>query len=358
MAVIVALERWETIPFHFIWVSLTIVYGFRVWSVRSTLVVLVGVMAVTGGALLVAVTSAHESLDELAEVPLMAAMFVAMVWHARRRQTAVEDAQRLAESEHRMLEAQRGFVRDASHVLRTPITVARGHAELIRSSVEDPQVREDAEVVVDELERMARLSEELLLLTAAEHPGFLRTRSLRVDLLLQDLLRRWRPAADRHWRVEVDGERWVVADPERLASALDALIENAVHATEPGDLIRLGARTEGGSLVLEVADTGPGIPPAELPRIFERFSRPEANGRGRGGTGLGLAIVKAIVEAHGGTVGVRSRTGAGTVFTISLPDARLSASAGAVEREHPTPPDGVSGQQPLSSGSSGRKSSE
>lgn len=365
VAVVVTLDRWETIPFHFIWVSLTIVYGFRVWRLRSTLLLLAGVMTVTGSALFVAVSRAHESFDELAEVPLMAAMFLAMVWHARRRQSAMEAARRLAESEHRMLEAQREFVRDASHVLRTPITVARGHAELIRASSAHAQVREDAEVVVDELGRMARLSEELLLLAAAEHPGFLRKRPIPIGPLLNAMVRRWRPTADRHWRVEVDAEGTMSADAERLESALDALIENAVHATEPGDLIRVSARDEGSHLVLEVADTGPGIDHEQLPSIFDRFSRPDRAGDGSGGTGLGLAIVKAIVEAHGGSVAVRSRRGDGTAFMIRLPElvesrgadqARTSTAGPAVS---PSPFDGASvDQQPLSSGSNGRKSSE
>ena len=134
VVVILTLSDWETIPFHFVWVSLTLVYGFRVWRLRTTMILLLVVIAVTGAALAWTVTRGDEGPDELAEVPLMAAMFVAMVWHAHRRQAAIEKAKRLAESEHRLLEGQREFVRDASHELRTPITVARGHAELIRNS--------------------------------------------------------------------------------------------------------------------------------------------------------------------------------------------------------------------------------
>ena len=92
-------------------------------------------MAVTGAALAWTVVRGNERLDELTEVPLMAAMFLAMVWHAHRRRTAIEETERMAESEHRLLEGQREFVRDASHELRTPIAVARGHAELIRTPV-------------------------------------------------------------------------------------------------------------------------------------------------------------------------------------------------------------------------------
>ena len=90
VAVILLLSSWETIPFHFVWVSLTLVYGFRRWRLRPTIVVMVVVILVTGGALAVSIVRGHEGPDELAEVPLMAAMFLAMVWHAERRQSAVE----------------------------------------------------------------------------------------------------------------------------------------------------------------------------------------------------------------------------------------------------------------------------
>src|SRR5439155_951690 len=114
------------------------------------------------------VTRGHERLDELTEVPLMAGMFVAMVWHARRRQAALQEVSRLAENEHRMLERERDFLRDASHELRTPVTVARGHADLIREAASDDQIARDAEIVLDELARLSRISERLLLLARAD----------------------------------------------------------------------------------------------------------------------------------------------------------------------------------------------
>ena len=146
VVVILMLSHWETIPFHFVWVSLTLVYGIRLWRLRTTMFLLLVVMAVTGAALAWSIARGHEGPDELAEVPLMAAMFLAMVWHAERRQAAIEETARLAESEHRLLMGQREFVRDASHELRTPITVARGHAELIRDANLNGQVAKDAEV--------------------------------------------------------------------------------------------------------------------------------------------------------------------------------------------------------------------
>src|SRR6266511_1513932 len=119
-----------------------------------------------------------------------------------------------------------------------------------------------------------------------------------------------------------------LADPEHLGTALDALIENAVKQTEPGDEIRLGARREGGRVAVWVADSGPGIAPEQLEAIFDRFARLDV-GRSRDRGGVGLAIVKAIAEAHGGSVRVRSALGRGSVFEVLLPAplAPLEAAA-------------------------------
>jgi len=327
---IVTLAEFETIPFHLIWVSLTIVYGYRVWTGRTTAAVLLVVCVVTGAALAFAVVRSGEGFDEVAEVPLMAAMFVAMVWHARRRQAAVEDARRMAENEHRLLERQRGFVRDASHELRTPITIALGHAELLRDAVTDPQALRDADVVLDELGRLSRLSERLLLLASAERADLLTIRDVDPTSLAEETLRRWRQTAPRRWdlRASLGAGTSVPADADRLRDALDALIENALHATTEGESISLGVRDRGRDLVLEVTDGGAGIDPERLPSLFERFSRAdEPRTRQAGGTGLGLPIVKAIAEAHGGTVEAESSPGRGTSIRLVLPGLRIPARA-------------------------------
>jgi signal transduction histidine kinase len=332
VVVIFLVGQWETIPFHFVWVSLTVVYGIRLWSLRSTAAVLVAGTATTGIALLWAITHADNppGLDELAEVPLMAAMFVAMVWHAERRQSALDEVRRLAESEHRLLESQREFVRDASHELRTPITVAAGHAELIRDATSDPQVRQDAEVVLDELGRLTRLSERLLLLAALEHPGVLSMSRVYVRPLLLGTARRWSPMASRRWLVDASAEGYVVADEERLKIALDALIENAVKFTGEGDRIAVTSGGDRDRLMIEIADSGAGIDPERIDRIFEPFARGSGDrARGAGGTGLGLAIVKAIAEAHGGSAEVISAPDEGATFRIWIPGLRRGSAAAA-----------------------------
>ena len=334
VVVILMLSQWETIPFHFVWVSLTLVYGIRLWRLRTTMFVLLVVMAVTGAALAWSIARGHQGPDELAEVPLMAAMFLAMVWHAERRQSAIEETARLAESEHRLLMGQREFVRDASHELRTPITVARGHAELIRDADLNGQVAKDAEVILDELGHLSSLSERLLILTTAGHPGFLSMTSIPVVPFIEGLVRRWTPTAARDWQVRIAARGTILADPERLGTALDGVLENAVKATDEGDTIRVSCRAEGDDLVIEVADEGRGIAPEDLPRIFDRFAKVEADrARSNGGTGLGLSITKAIVQAHGGAIDVMSEEGLGATFRIELGGFRAVPSPSVALRD-------------------------
>src|SRR4051812_18856615 len=187
--------EWETIPFHFVWVSLTIVYGFRVWRPAATGAALAAVMAVSGIALSAMAAAGQVSAAELTEVPLMSVMFVAMVWHARRRQAALEELSRASERE-------RDFVRDASHQLRTPITIARGHAELIRTSGVSDEAAADADVVLDELTRLQRIAERLLLLATVAHPGFVRRGAVDVDAFVSETARRWAASVPRTWSVD------------------------------------------------------------------------------------------------------------------------------------------------------------
>src|SRR4051794_33391942 len=309
LAVMHEIHDWATVPFHFIWVSLTILYGFRVWSVKATLLVLFCVCWTTGAALYHIADATGHGIDEMTEVPLMGAMFMAMVWHARRREAAMVETRGAAERE-------REFIRDASHLLRTPITVARGHAELLAVTASDEQARRDVDVVVGELSRLSRISDRLLVLAAADNPSFTSVRDVCLPSLVEATVERWKAAADREWSFETTQEGTVRADEERLVAALDAVVENAVKHTKLGDPIVVRGSMDATGAVLEVADGGAGIDADTLPRIFERFARaPHPNG----GTGLGLPIVKAIVEAHGGDIDVASAPGEGTTVRMHLP---------------------------------------
>jgi len=213
--------------------------------------------------------------------------------------------------------AQREFIDDASHELRTPITIVRGHLEVMG---DDPAER--AEVVrlcTDELDRMSRIVEDLLLLARAQRPDFLRPQQVPVAELTVDIDAKVRALGDRAWRLEsvAEGEAWL--DPQRVTQAVVQLAQNAVQHTTPGDEIRLGSSLRNGSVALWITDRGSGISPGELTRIFDRFVR-GTNGRAdQGGAGLGLAIVKAIAEAHRGVVHVMSEPGLGTTVGVELP---------------------------------------
>ena len=320
--------QWQTVPFLIIWVSLAAVYGFRLWRLGSTLITVVSVTLATGGLIGWQVLRGAQDVDYLAEVPLIAMMFVVMVWHSRRRLRAMAEMKRVSEHNVTLLDQQRQFLQDASHELGTPIAIALGHVELIEQSATDQAIAADARVAADELLRIRRLTSRLLLLASTDAPDFLVRVPVDVEELLVDTLRRW-SHLPRRWSLGTLAHARVQADGDRLTLALDALIENAVDHTGPDDKIELSARCENGSVVFSVADSGSGIPAAEVDRIFARFARVDAGrSRASGGFGLGLAIVKAITEAHGGSVQVHSTEGEGSTFELVLPSDAVPVGAG------------------------------
>ncbi len=336
-------QSWETIPFHFIWVSLTLIYGVRVWGLRPTLWLLVGIQCLTGVLILQDIHMGLQEWGELTEVPLMSAMFLAMVWHARRRQDALRVAERLAEDRAALLAQQERFLHDASHELRTPVTIARGHLELLgRDGTRAPEV----DVALDELGRIERIVDRLLLLAKAGSDDFVALAPLDLEPFLEDVFMRWSEVAPRAWRLGELAGGTLAADPETLRVAVDALLENAVKYTHEYAAIKLSSRARGRAVEISVADEGSGIQAAALARIFERFGRADAaRSRDDGGVGLGLAIVEAIAAGHGGSCVVETSP-AGTVFTLRLPGFRrdggpdrvsdVTAAAPATSRARPT----------------------
>ena len=314
--------EWETIPFHFIWISLTLLYGFRVWRSGSTTAVLGAVIVLTGGSIMVDTFDGIQLWGEMFEVPLMSAMFLAMVWHARRRQQALEAQTRLVEREEQ-------FICDASHELRTPVTIARGHLELVKDGA---AAAPEIEVVLDELSRMESIVNRLLLLAKAAQPNFVVASDVDLDDFLEDVFLRWTGTAQRAWRLGALSTGTLRVDPDSLRTALDALLENAVRYTDNEDAIVLRASASGTDAVIEVIDYGCGIDAENMDRVFERFARADAaRTRERGGAGLGLAIVDAIAKAHGGRCTVRSGDGE-TIFALHLPGLR---SAGTTRQPEP-----------------------
>jgi signal transduction histidine kinase len=322
-------QGWETVPFHFIYVSFTILYGFRAWRGRATLVGIAFVTITTGAVTAFGIHRNWESPPEFTEVPLMSLMFVAMVYHVRRRQQAQAVAEALAAERARDLERKSAFVSDASHELLTPITIGRGHLDLLRREPRPTRadVDEASAIVLGELGRMERVINRLLLLESADAAGPQAVERVAASDLVTQTFQRWRGTADRDWVLGDAPPGSVPVDRDQIMLALDALVENAVQHTRPGCPIEVGAAGGAGVLRIRVRDGGDGIPVAAQARVFDRFYRVDG-GRNRrhGGVGLGLAIVKAVAESHGGRVSVTSRPGEGSTFEVVLPGLRSAGN--------------------------------
>jgi signal transduction histidine kinase len=336
VAAMLAWPKWETIPFHLIWFSLTLLYGFRVWGLNTTFTVLIVQGLVTG--LLISDDAHHGTQEwgELFEVPLMSAMFLAMVWHARRHRDAADALEANTRERAKLLARQERFLHDVSHELRTPITIARGHLEIMNRGRQPDQP--EVAVAIDELGRMERIVEQLLLLVRAGETDFTASaEDVDLEALVEDLTMRWAEVAPRAWQVGELAHGTLRIDRDALRIALDALVENAVTHTGESDAIELSTRALGRSVAIEVSDEGSGIPAEKLDEIFERFARVDpGRARANGGVGLGLAIVDAIARAHGGSCNVRSSP-RGSTFTLTLPGFHPSpwtfASAAGAESE-------------------------
>ena len=216
---------------------------------------------------------------------------------------------------------QRDFVSDASHELRSPLTVLRGRIEQLADRAGDRQAVEgEANELMREVRRMERLSDDMLTLAKAERGGLVHRRRVSVDDFVEDLRRDLPLLGSRHYSVESSLHDDLEADPDRLAQVLRNLVTNAVRHTTADGHIEISIASENGSAVFAVSDDGSGIEQDQLGRIFDRFHRTdEGRSRAEGGSGLGLAIARAIVEAHGGSITAESPPGEGATFRFPIP---------------------------------------
>ncbi|MBV9597721.1 MAG: hypothetical protein JOZ87_12750 [Chloroflexi bacterium] len=223
---------------------------------------------------------------------------------------------------------QQEFIADASHELRTPLTVLRSATDLLNQHREEP-LEENGELFDDvraEIARMERLAQDLLTLARSDAGGLeLMTAPVEIEAIAAEVVRRTRPLAQSEG-VELalhgldGGDSTVDADPDRIQQVLLILIDNAIKHTPSGGRVDVSVRRHGQQVAVEVADTGSGISPDHLPRIFDRFYRADkARARDMGGTGLGLAIAKMLIDAHHGHLQLTSQLGSGTQATVSLP---------------------------------------
>jgi len=220
-----------------------------------------------------------------------------------------------------MMRAQRRLLADVSHQLRTPLTVARGHLEVLaRTDAHDPAVvRDTIDLVVDEIAHMSAEVERLLTLGHAMDPEFLDRQPVDLRSLLGDCFAAARVLAPRSFSLGSVPDLVLSIDEAKVRGAVLNLVANSVRATGPGDAIRLGSalspsRSE---ILIFVEDAGGGIAPADRERVLERFARLAPSTTG--GAGLGLAIVKAVAEAHGGRVEIADSTLGGARVTLVLP---------------------------------------
>ena len=213
---------------------------------------------------------------------------------------------------------QRNFINDAGHELKTPITIIRGHLELME--VDTLEQRETVDLTIDELDRMNRLVEDLVLLAKSERPDFLQIGTIELSSFIAELFNKLQTLGERSWHLDnqiLSGK--MTGDRQRITQAIINLANNAVQHTVVDSLIVFGAKLEGDRVEFWLRDTGNGIAASEQERIFDRFARVKNTRRRSEGSGLGLAIVKAVVEAHQGEINLQSKLGISSTFTLIFP---------------------------------------
>ena len=240
-----------------------------------------------------------------------------------------DEVGRLADAFDRMLArlqeafaSQRRFLSDASHELRTPLTVARGQLELLEEGLRGAEPRRSLALTMEELDRMRRIVDDLLLLARLDEGMPLRREPVEVELVLREALLRGMQLARMEANVEAKPGLFAMADPDRLLQVLTNLVTNAVRHAGPEAAITLRSHRDRGRVVLDVADDGPGIAAEELPHVFDRMFRgSRARTDTAGGAGLGLAIAASLTQAMGGELSVASEPGRGARFSVRLPSA-------------------------------------
>jgi len=222
------------------------------------------------------------------------------------------------------------FVALVSHELRTPLTSIQGYTELLHDEIGDATHRSYLETIQRSADRLLAVVSELLLIAQLQAGKLaLDNAPLELDLLLRDAVEQGRVAAEaKNIRIEIDvadDRLTVLGDRTRLGQVIDNLVSNAIKFTLADGRVDVRATRDGGTVGVEVADTGIGIPLDEQAQMFSRFFRTTtARDANIPGTGLGLAITKGLVDAHGGRISFRSKPGSGTTFRVELPLAQMS----------------------------------
>lgn len=219
-------------------------------------------------------------------------------------------------------EAKDQLIHDVSHELRTPLTIVRGHLEVLDAGDRDDVVS-TRELTLDELHRMNRVVDDLTTLAQADHPEFVQPQPIELGTLTDEVYDKARGLGQRRWLIDSRAEGTALLDRQRLTQAWLQLAANAMKFSPPDSVISMGSSVSEGTIRLSMRDQGRGISAEDRERIFERFARTDTSAAG---SGLGLAIVEAIAVAHGGRTEVASAPGAGSTFTIVLPQHAEAAN--------------------------------
>lgn len=330
VAVMVFRPGAETIPYHLGWAGFALAFGLSTWS-RLQLVTSMAWYAVASGAALErSWLLGRIGWDETTEIPLMFLLTLLMVWHVRRRQSALGRVTRMADREVRACLDREQLMRLTSHELRTPLTIARGYVELLQTRAAGLEDQQDLSVVADEIKRLSRVSERLVRVIRLQDDTT--SEMFDIDEVMTQAVERWRVVEDRRWVLEA-GAGCFVGSPERVRTGLDTLVENAIRYTSVGDTIRLTGVRQLEHVLLGVYDSGRGLTGEQiiaintgadlLPGVAAGTASATLAGLdtedGLRGTGFGLSIVRALAHARGGSLQAAQAPEGGAAMVITLP---------------------------------------
>lgn len=315
----------ETIPYHLAWVAVALAYGLEAWPWAQTVIAVVTYTIVTGGILVFRAATGLIVWEELAEIPLMSALVLLVLWNVRKRQVAFASLSRIADRDRSQAAQRERLSRMTSHEMRTPATIAIGYTEILLAQETEADRRADLRVIRDELGRLVLAGDRMIRTIRMHDHEDLREHDLQV--MLREVAARWSVLADRHWVVAVEPIRHVCS-LERVRACLDTLVENAVRYTQPGDTVRILGQLVHGKVILGVADSGPGMNSLMLRTLSSGDFSPGSDSMAymamdpMAQSGLGLALVHEAVLARGGLLAAGTSAEGGAVVTMVVPHVR------------------------------------
>lgn len=325
----------ETVPYHVGYATFALAFGLAPWTVVQTTVSLLAYTVISGAILLVRASAGVIAWEETAEIPLMLALVLLMVWLVRRRQRALDDLTVAAARERVESHARELLTQRTSHEMRSPLTIARGYVEMLMARDPVPEERADLTIIQEELDRLTRVCERLVRSMGLQ--GDPERTALDMDRILRHTVDRWSTVADRCW-VTTASPLHLEASPERLRVCLDTLIENALRYTTTGDTIRVFAVSDpwGETVRVGVADSGPGLSDeqvahvncADQPGVDHPASRDDLSQ-----TGLGLGLIMEVMSRRGGRLVAARAPEGGALLTMVIPRGGGAAEVASTSPE-------------------------